>query len=193
MEMQTKKLTIEQVMLLEEYYKKFSNRQIYKCIAKEVGANLDMLLMEQAVDVANDAIISAVITYNPNKGTSFATYAWTTISSKLKSMLRDNNRYKRKAPGGIISIEDETNSVDKIAYEDVLTIEDKDISEYLPTLSGFGKRVTYYLMYGYNDNEIAKMLHCSVKKIKAVRDFEYQGQDFLGVKNRLREIINKGV
>lgn len=180
--------TLEQKIMFEEYYNKYGDKQIHNCIRKVIGSGLNMLLLEDAVDAGWDGVIKAVLLYTPDRGALFSTYAMLSIIRSLDSMMRDKNRLKRNPPGGIFSIDD--SNIEVLNMPDINSnINDlikEDVREFFSVLNKFERKVTYYLMYGYEYSEIAKILNCSIKEVKAVKEITYKRTDVLAAIERLK-------
>ena len=130
------------------------------------GADRDDLCQEAYV-----ALLSAIGSYDEQKGASFSTYAITCINNRLADAVKTANRQKNRVLNDSVSLTDDSNPVEIISYEspEKQTLDQEQYLELMhkieDVLSEKEKKVLLLWVDGYDYTEIAEMLDMPVKSV----------------------------
>lgn len=158
---------------LDEKQKKLVEKNhnlIYKFI---VLRNLDE---EELYDLLAISLCKAALLYKSDLGYTFATYAFKCMGNDYFNYIRDLTREFRIPLKYLISFED-FSDLDDSDLDYLRVLEDKkafdnsiiELKDFINLLSDMQRKVFYGLMYGYNENELARFFKCSRQNINLVK------------------------
>lgn len=159
------RLNDEQKKLAEE-----NHNLIYKFIALR---NLDA---EELYDLLAISLCKAVLSYKSNLGYTFATYAFKCMGNDYFNYIRSITKRFRIPLKYSTSFED-LSDLDDSDLDYLKILEDKkafdnsiiELKDFVIRLSNMQRKVFYGLMYGYNENELARFFKCSRQNINLVK------------------------
>lgn len=179
------KMTKEQNDLILNYIADNYNRARW-CVTSVIKHNPNSQEWDDYLGIVHEALIKAARTYKLNKNMTFISYADMNIKCQIKTKITRDNRKKRKAVNGEVSLSDSLKSEEGLTYEDLCGAYDVGYDEttdvvqnVLKKMNKFEREVTKLLMYDYTTKEICKKLRCHPNKINAVKEFTYKRIDIL--------------
>lgn len=139
-----------------------------------VGGDVDDLLQEGMI-----GLFKAVKTYNPNKNSSFASFANTVVERQIINAIKKANSQKNlplsdyvalNHQGGIEGEEGSVYYLENVsANPEIKILKDDDVKQMLKTiynlLSNFERKILEEYLKGYSYTQIAQNLHKSPKSI----------------------------
>ena len=133
---------------------------------KVPGADRDDLCQEAYV-----ALLSAIGSYDEQKGTSFSTYAIACINNRLTDAVKTANRRKNRVLNDSVSLTDDSNPIEIVSYEspEEVTLNQEDYHRLMQRieneLSKKEQKVLMLWVDGYDYEEIGKILDIPVKSV----------------------------
>ena len=130
------------------------------------GIDRDDLCQEAYV-----ALLSAIGSYDEQKGASFSTYAIACINNRLTDAVKSANRQKNRILSDSVSLTDDSNPVEIVSYEspEKYTLDQEEYLELMHRieneLSEKERKVLMLWVDGYDYEEIGNILEIPVKSV----------------------------
>lgn len=153
---------------------------------------------EEYYGVAAEGLCYALHGYDSSKGICFKTYAFQVMKKCCQRYIRDMHREKRKANvlsfSYFINENGEENDIleyvpdmsDEHHKSDVM---DSIISDLNKVMNQFEVEMTLLFMEGYSDEQVAKIMHCSLKDIKNTKSNAYSRTNVMLMANKYRKEV----
>ena len=93
-----------------EFVYKYYRKIMYDCLSQCNGIILRRVDFQTYEDAASDALLRAIMTFDPDKGFAFSSYAYPIIKNAIKVTTRNNSTMQKKFDQAVMSM-DETYSV----------------------------------------------------------------------------------
>ena len=108
-----------------KYYKKI----MYDCLSQCSGIILRRVDFQTYEDAASDALLRAIMTFDPDKGFAFSSYAYPIIKNAIKVTTRDNSTMQKKFDQMVTSLDETYSVTDGDGVQKEISIADERMPE----------------------------------------------------------------
>lgn len=144
----------------------------YSAIVAKKSASFNSLIGLDKDDLYQEGMIgllSAVYSYDKNRGSSFTTYADLVISRKMYSALRSAGNQKNIPLHSYVTLDEVDKNSSDLSNPEVLFFDNEDIDFIIDfihkNLSKTESKVLRLSLYGLSYSEIAEILDISIKSV----------------------------